>query len=323
VNRTVFIQRSRNRLILGPVIEMIMINVVSKYKELSNKFDLFRMKFYTLHRIYKLVTLARKRLDNVFMINGKRSGSRDEFIYRSIIYTLFYSNYVSIILLLKQEKLEIDFDYVDTKLILRAIIERCITQKFILTDPVRLADMFIYWGRIENKRFHISHEKLEQSDPESLALEMDFEGWFNEWNDEKEYEYLEMRSKWESLVQPKQEAIKAKSWSGYSIAEMAKLTGLDDLYKLTYRETSWYSHGLISVSDFFLRPREEGSSYSHTTNNLLKIECYLQTLKLFTLSFLTTDEALGWNSAQEINKAIGDISSYSWVLEFIRLYFFI
>jgi hypothetical protein len=278
------------------------------------------MKLFVLRRINKLLNIAAKQISLVFTINGKKEGPGDEILYRSIVYTLFYANFLSVSLISNQERLDFRFDYIDTKLILRAIIERCITQKFILSDPQRLANLFLYWGGIEHKRFHSSREKIQQSTSSSLAIDMDFEGEFNEWTTENELEYQEDVSKWESLVQPKQEAAKAKSWSGYSLAEMAKLTGMEDIYKLTYRETSWYSHGLITVSDFFLRPNEKGLEYSSSTNIIQRIECYLQTENLFLLSFACADEALRWNLSQKIKEVEdGNPSSLAWIGEFVKL----
>lgn len=295
-----------------------MINIDSKFKKLKWEFYLFRDKLSLIHQINMVLTMARKQIWNVFTINGERKGTGDELLYRSIIYTLFYANFMSVALVVNQERFE--FDYVDTKLIIRAIIERCITQKFILTDPQRLANLFLYWGRIEAKRFHNSREKVKQSTLPSLALDIDFEGALDEWSTEREAVYQEHVTKWESLVQPKQEAAKAKSWSGYSLAEMAKLTGLEDIYKLTYREASWYSHGLISVPDFYLKVTENRLEYSSSASNLQKIECYTQTEKLFLLSFSCTNEALGWNLAQEIEKIENEsFSTFGWVWEFIKL----
>lgn len=292
----------------------------SRFKKLRVEFLLFRGKLLILRRINKLLDLARKQIPKVYTINGEREGKSEEILYRSIIYTLFYANFLSVSLIVGQERLDLGLDYVDTKLILRAIIERYITQKFILTDPRRLADLFLYWGKIENKKFHTSREKLQQDHPSTFALDiMHFEG--GEWSNEEEQEYQDFVMKWEALVQPKQKASKAKSWSGYSLAEMAKLAGIEDIYKLTYRETSWYSHGLIAVSDFFLRITENRAEYSASTSTIQQIECYLQTEKLFVQTFICVDETLGWNLAQKINKIEEDnVSSLAWIWEFIRLY---
>ncbi len=300
-----------------------MIKSNSRLTKFRVEFDLFRAKLLLLRRINRLLGLAGKQIPKVFTINGKRDGASEEVLYRSIIYTLFYANYLSVSLIVSQEKLDLGFNYVDTKLILRAIIERYITQKFILTDPQRLADLFIYWGELEKKKFYASRENLEQYDLSTLALDMDFEGVIDKWSTEKEQEYLAFVMKWEALVHPKQKASKAKSWSGYSLGEMAKLTGLEDLYKLTYRETSWYSHGLIRTADFFLRPTEEGLRFASSTSNLQEIECYLQAEKLFVQSFFCVDEALGWNLSQKIKKVEEeDASSLTWIIEFIGRYVF-
>lgn len=148
---------------------------------------------------------------------------------------------------------------------------------------------------------------------------MDFEGEINKWLTENEQQYQDDILEWESLVRPKQKATKAKSWSGYSLSEMANLAEVEDVYKLTYRETSWYSHGLISVSDFFLKPTENGQKYSASASLLQQIECYLQTEKLFAQSFICVDKALGWNLAQEINRIEEeDVSRIILIWEFIR-----
>jgi hypothetical protein len=293
----------------------------SRFNKLKVEFFLFQGKLSVLRRINKLLDLARKQIPKAYTINGERKGKSEEILYRSIIYTLFYANFLSASLIIGQERHNLALNYIDTKLILRAIIERYITQKFILTDPQRLANLFLYWGRIENKRFHTSREKLQDYDLSTLALDMDFEGEINKWSTENEQEYQDFVLKWESLVQPKQKATKAKSWSGYSLAEMAKLAEIEDIYKLTYRETSWYSHGLITVSDFFLRHTENGLGYSASTSQLQQIECYLQTEKLLAQSFICVDKALSWNLAKKINKVEEeDISSIALIWEFIRLY---
>jgi hypothetical protein len=298
--------------------------------KISAKFDKYKVTFYffqarlfTLHGINILLDLAKKQIPKTFLINGKREGTGDELLYRSIIYTLFYANFLSVALIAKQEKLEFGFDFVDVKLILRSVIERCITQKYILTDPQRLACMFLYWGSIENKRFHTSRDNFQKSDPLSTALEIDFHGGLDEWSVEKEQEYQEVVSKWEALVTPKQDALRSRTWSGIPLAEMAKQAGLEDIYKLTYRETSWYSHGLIKVSDFFLHITDKGLNYSSSTSTLDILECYLQTKKLFLVSFYCVNEALGWNLDEKLKKVeADDYFPLAWIWEFMKLYLF-
>lgn len=219
----------------------------SPISKFFGEFDFFRGKLFWSFRLNRLVRLARKFIPTVFNIPDEY----DEFLYQSIVYTLFYANFVSVSLILNQEKLSIGFDYVDTKQLIRSIVERLITQKYIMTDPKRLAKMFLYWGTIEDKKYHSSFDELEKSISQSLALDMDFKGGFSSWSNERETEYNEFVTRWETLVEPKQAAKKARSWSGHSLTEMAKITGTYDLYKLTYKETSWYTHGLLSVSDFF------------------------------------------------------------------------
>lgn len=293
----------------------------SRFKKFSFEFLLFREQFRELLRIYKLLDLAKKQIRKTYTINGKREGTVEEFRYRSIIYTLFYANFLSVSLITQQEKLEYGVGYVDTKLILRAIMERYITQKYILTEPQRLADLFIYWGSIENQKFQAAYEELQQSDLSNLALDMDFEGAINEWTTEKEQEHQDAIFKWEELVQPKQQASKARTWSGHSIAEMAKIAGVEDLYKLTFRETSWYTHGLITVADFFLRQTDNELSYSNSVSNLQKLECYSQIGQVFTQSFICADEALSWGVSKKIHEIVkADDSPHSWIWGFIRIF---
>lgn len=278
----------------------------------------FRGKLFWSFRLNRLVRLARKFIPTVNIPD-----EYDEFLYQSIIYTLFYANYVSVSLILNQEKLSIGFDYVDTKQMIRSIVERLITQKYIMTDPKRLAKMFLYWGTIEDKKYNSSFDELEKSISQSLALDMAFKGRFSFWSNERETEYNEFVTMWETLVEPKQAAKKARSWSGHSLAEMAKITGTYDLYKLTYKETSWYTHGLLSVSDFFLKDFGEYFKYSSSTSNLQKIECYLQAAKLFLQSFVSTNEVLGWGLEKKLKELEKEeVSRLAWIREFFRLHVF-
>ncbi len=302
-----------------------MTSTMSRLNTLKVEFYLVRVWLSLLHRMNRLLRLAEVQIPKGFTVKGERTGSNDEMLYRSIIYTLFYANFLSISLIVNQEKLRLGFNYIDTKLIIRAIIERCITQKFILTDPKRLADLFLYWGEIEKKRLYNSREKAEAVAPDasSLGLDIDMEGVLQKWSTEREFEYLEFVAKWEALVEPKQAATKAKSWSGLSVAEMAKVAGLDDLYKLTYRETSWYTHSSVSVPDFFLRVTESGMKYSSTASNLQKVECYMQAERLFQLSFSCAGEALEWDLSKKIESIMeGHYSSLTWLRELIHLRLF-
>lgn len=297
-----------------------MIVADSKLKQLQADFIFFRVNLFAIRRINKLLRLAEGQIPEVFTINGKNEGTSDEILYRSFIYTLFYANYLSVLHISQLEKLSIEFAYLDVKLIVRAIIERCITQKFILTDPVRLSDLFLYWRGIEYKKFHEAQEAITKLSPDSLAMNLRTFNLAETWTTKDEEEYLDCVSKWESLVEPKQKVNKARSWSGYSLAEMAKLTGLEDVYKMTYRETSWYTHSLVSVADFFLRKTKDGLEYGSSTTNLQRLECYFQAEHLFRLTFQITNKALAWNLDKELEMLENEKpSSYAWLWEFIKL----
>ena len=295
----------------------------SEMKKLRWRLDLFLMKLYTLRRIRLIMAFAASYLQRGVRAPASDSESGDQFRYRSLLYTLLMANYVSLSLIARQERylLPTDFDYVDSKLVVRAMTERFITQKYILTDPQRLADMFVYWGRVEGKRFHDSRDTLERLAPESSALALDFEGSLEPWTAEMEADYLECLAKWEALAH--QRASKAKSWSGLSLAEMAKHAGLEDFYKVTYRETSWYTHGLVRVADFFLRNLDDQPvHYSSSTTTMDRIECFIQAEWLFVLSFECADSALGWNAAKRLSEMRDrDAPPLAWLWQWFLSYF--
>lgn len=296
----------------------------SRFAKLRYEFMALRVSMYTLYRINRLYKAIERKLPKGFTVNGEWGGPDYEVLYRSIIYTLFIANVSSILTIANLEKLPIAFNYIDAKLILRSVFERCITQKYILTDPKRLSLMYTAWGSIEAKRYQSAREMLEDKDEDSLAARMD---WIDEWSDYHESEYEDAVERWKKLAGTDRDINKVKSWSGLPISEMARLTGLSDLYKTIYRETSWYSHGLVFVADHFLEtwPENEGETlqYSVSTPSIRKVECYLQAENLLNLSLKIVEEPLGWNMKQTIEELNEKGSpSLAWIPQLLRLYTF-
>lgn len=263
----------------------------------------------------RLIRLGREGLTKLFHEDGvpikpNTSLSSDEFLYRSIIYTLFYSNLhsASWILMFERRMEGIAFPYADAELVLRSMLERLIHQHYIMTDPKRLASLFTIWQIIEYKRYYQAIEETMATDPHSIAAIMEGGTTIEPWSAKQEEEYNDAVKEWESLVIPKQSVDKSRSWSGLSIKRMAEIADLADFYKIFYKATSWYSHGLIHVSDVYLHfdPESKRSNYhDRPTREQIK-RCIFGATMIYGMSLEFTGDVLGWDIGERLSSIFNE-----------------
>jgi hypothetical protein len=255
-------------------------------------------------KLRKLIKLGKKGLDIVWQddqgyLKPGDEIAKDEFLYRSIIYTLFYANLHSASWIVKFENRlsDVAFPYIDIEVVLRSMLERLISQYFIMTEPKRLARMFTIWQIIEFKRYYKSIESIIVDDPDSLPAIMAGGRNITPWSTEQEEEYKAAVSEWESLVIPKQSADKSRSWSGISLSQMAEQADMTDFYKIYYKESSWYAHSLIHVSDYYFHyDKELNKSYYYVKPTHQEIYgCYFETVLIYHMSLELTGKTLYWN----------------------------
>ena len=234
----------------------------------------------------------------------------------------FFANVQSTKLVLNLDFQDFHFPYVDAKLIIRSVLEKVITQRFLMTDPKRLSVLFVTWQSIEAKRYHTAFQEIERMNPNSTAITAEFLAYQEPWSAEKEKECTEAKQEWEAHVTPSQSADKARTWSGISLGQMASRCNMADWYALMYRANSWYTHGLGATANFFFRPLPNEPNkvrYSAIPGLIDKIECYLQIEKLLAESLQVTGDALNWKLDGEL-KHLQDlnVSPFAWIAELAR-----
>jgi hypothetical protein len=134
---------------------------------------------------------------------------------------------------------------------------------YISTDPDRLSQLFLEYAHFRNFKYL---QYLEENHPESLKLE----GAETVHNLIREYERV------------KHNYPKGDTWSGESIAQMARRLNLDGLHETLYKITSDIAHGNVAGVSHFLVTRdnrtigvssETGLDYA-TQSVILAIECF-------------------------------------------------
>jgi hypothetical protein len=228
---------------------------------------------------------------------GLRIDDPKEFRYRSVIYTLFYANLHSLSWISNFEnRMLVNFPYPDIQIILRGMFERLVNQSYIATDPERLAEMFVLWQLIENRKQSKSINALQSDYPESTGSQLMKAFSYPAWQEEDEIEYQDAVRRWENLVEPKQSIAKARSWSGKSLIDMVNECDAADLYVILYRSFSWYTHGLVHVSDYYLRHDSKGNLYySSDATDDQRWFSYFYANMIFSYSFGITGDFLHWN----------------------------
>jgi hypothetical protein len=264
-----------------------------------------------VRKLRRLIRLGNEGLNKVFhednIITEPRAPLKnEEFLYRSIIYTMFYANFHSASWILKFERRmeETPFPYVDVELVLRAMLERLIHQYYIMTDSKRLASLFVLWRTIEYKRYYQATERTIAENPDSIAAIMEGGKNITPWSLEQEQEYNDAVKEWEALVIPKQTAEKSRSWSGLSMSRMAELSDMADFYKIFYKATSWYAHSLVHVSDFYLHTEEEThKAIYHARPTREQIDnCLFRATVIYEMLLRFTGNVLDWNINEKMNE---------------------
>ncbi|MEO6883838.1 MAG: DUF5677 domain-containing protein [Bacteroidia bacterium] len=187
--------------------------------------------------------------------------------------------------------------------LMRSLIDNYINFAWILIDPLKRSQRFIYFG-LGQEKLHLEHFKNQFSEvevPDQIRMQMDaIEGWI----DSQRYTFLT--------------DVNLKSWPEVPVRQMAEEAGCTDLYNHAYQPFSSVAHNMwnhigrynMQTSSDPLHKYLRHPVIMHLTPTLYYVEL---TIKYVDKMFDKFDKTFGYkptrDTASEFHKSLSTLSA--------------